>query len=268
MALDAENPLVICSTGKGAMHPDKCLKCALDQENDCGYDYALLRVLFTDPPRTGIHVTDLTGCLRRSYLDKAEPSPEYVHEMLIRSLGTMTHGHFEGSDEYLDSEIPVEADGIVGRADIVYKDGRIVDFKTTRWLMPDKLPYSSHGLQVNIYAYLLRKMGREINSLQIQYIDLSGPAKCRIHKMPVRYNALGQLTCPVCDNSPKGAHLGAVLFDIPFLPEDEIARTVNERRDALNKALKSKEQPKAEPSFLCNYCAHVEKCAEGLAQAN
>lgn len=268
MALDAENPLVICSTGKGKMHPNECLACALRQENDCGYDYALLRVLFADPPRTGIHVTDLTGCIRKSYLDKVNPSPEYVHEMLIRSLGTMTHGHFEGSDEYLDSEIPVEADGIVGRADIVYKDGRIVDFKTTRWLMPDKLPYSSHGLQVNIYAHLLRKMGREVNRLQIQYIDLSGPTKCRVHKLPVRFNALGQLTCPVCDTAPKGAHLGAVLFDIPLLPEEEIAQIVEERRNMLNDALKSKEMPRAEVSFLCNYCSHVDKCSEGQKQVS
>ena len=208
-----------CSAGKGIMELDDCLSCALNGENLCGYDYALIKNMMNDEKkesrRAEIHVTDLTGCLRKAWYEKVSPQPEYIHETLARWLGVNFHQSVEGSDDVLDSELPLEDEGLVGTADIVYKDGRIVDLKQSRWIFPSKLPYGSHATQVNIYAHLLRKMGREVTKLQIQYVDASGPTKCRKCKVPVRVDD-GILKCPNCGNIIANAHLERYSWISPF----------------------------------------------------
>lgn len=246
------------------MELDDCLKCALEHNNTCGYDYALIRQMMNDEVKEArrgeIHVTDLTGCLLKAYLDKVSPAPEYIHETLARWLGTNFHGAAEGSDDVLDSELPLAWNGIVGKSDVVYKDGRVVDFKFTRWMYVNKLPYGSHALQVNIYAYLLRKMGREVSRLQIQYVDASGPSKCRKCRVPVRavrdeYGDI-ELKCPKCGNFVTGAHLGAYLVDIPLLSDEEVEDEILDRKEKLEAALAMQMPPEAEPGFLCAYCPH------------
>lgn len=255
-----------CSAGRGVMELEECLSCALAQNNDCGYDYALIKNMMNDAKkesrRSEIHVTDITGCLRKAWYDKVEPAPEYIHETLARWLGVNFHGGAEMADEYLDSELPLEYNGLVGTSDIVYKDGRIVDYKFTRWIYPSKLPYGSHATQVNIYAYMLRKMGREVKQLQIQYVDASGPTKCRKCKVPVR-TVDGVLQCPNCNNIISNAHLGAVLVDIPISSDEDIEAYINERKENLKGALELGLPPEKEPGFLCAYCAHVDVCKPG-----
>jgi len=256
--------MVMCSAGNGEMAGGACLTCALESENmhpPCGYDHALLRVMFEEQDRSGIHVSDLTGCVRMAYLKKTDPAPEYVHEKLTRTLGTLTHGLLEKSDEHADAEVALEALGIVGRADRVYKDGRVLDLKTTRWRYLDRLPYASHALQVNIYAHLLREMGRPVTSLAIQYIDLSGPTKCRRCRVTVRMHD-GVISCPSCGGVPKNAHLGAALVEIPLLSPREAERLIVERREQLQAALESGITPAPEPSYLCGYCSYQGGCPE------
>lgn len=176
------------------------------------------------------------------------------------------HGFLEEGDEYIDAELPLEAFGIRGTADVVYKaDGRVIDYKTTRWLNPANLPYGSHELQVNIYAQLLRGMGREVSDLFIQYIDMSGPTKCRTCRLAVRPEKSGKLTCPKCGAEPRNAHLGAYLVNIPPIPIPEMDRLIEERRDALDMANESGIWPDADPCFLCAFCPHREfgDCPEG-----
>jgi CRISPR/Cas system-associated exonuclease Cas4 (RecB family) len=254
---------VLCSAGKGEHNHLDCLKCALETgQPPCGFDYTILRSMFDDTSsvqrRNEIHVTDLTGCLLKSFYDKVSPSAEYVHEKMSRWMGTHMHGVLEGSDEHVDSELPLAWDGIVGRADVVYKNGRVLDFKSTRWLIPDKLPYGSHEVQVNIYAYLLRKMGREVNRLQIQYIDMSGPTKCRACRVPVRM-VEGELKCPQCNKFIANAHLGAVLVDVPMMTDAEIEFYVKDRKEALKSSIEMQFPPEAEPGYLCSYCPHYQQ---------
>jgi len=251
---------ITCSAGKGVMTTEACKACALKEEHaPCGFDYTLLKALFSSSEqerrRNEVHVTDITGCLRKSFLDKTNPAPEVVHETLTRWLGTAVHAGIEGSDVVVDSELPVSWEGLVGKSDIVYKDGRLVDIKTTRWIYPEKLPYGSHVMQVNIYAYMLRKMGREINRLQIQYIDMSGPSKCRKCRVPVRW-VDGELKCPVCNGFVKGAHLGAYLVEAQLLTDAEIETYVIDRKEALQGSLEMGMMPEMEAGYLCAYCAH------------
>jgi hypothetical protein len=260
---------ILCSAGRGVTDQGECLACALSIA-PCGYDYALLKAMYAsseaEQRRSEIHVTDLTGCLRRAWYDKCEPSPEYPHAVLVRWLGSAIHAYADGSDIFLESELPLQHSGIVGKADVVYRDGRVVDFKTTRWLYTGKLPYGSHALQLNIYAWMLRQMQREVNRLQIQYIDTSGPTKCRKCKTAVRMFA-GEIKCPQCFQHVSGAHLGAVLVDVPIMTDAEVQQHIEGRRSDLEAAIAMNIPPEREPGYLCQgYCAHYDKCRPNLAE--
>jgi CRISPR/Cas system-associated exonuclease Cas4 (RecB family) len=254
---------VICSAGKGVLSKTECLDCSLGGNNPCGYDYVLLKSIFASDQsadrRNEIHVTDLTGCIARAFYDKVHPTPEHVHEKLTKWLGTSLHAIVEGKDEKVISEMKLEWGNLVGKADAYYNDGRLIDIKTTRWLVKSKLPYGSHALQVNIYAYLLRKMGKPVTCLQIQYIDASGPTKCRKCKLPVRWLE-GTLACPSCGQYIAGAHLGALLLEIPLMTDEEVEDQILERKSALEAAISTQLAPPKEPGYLCAYCAHMDIC--------
>ena len=91
---------ITCSAEKGVLDTQKCLACSLAGENPCGYDYAVLENMFADSQhearKNEIHVTDLTGCIRKAWYDKTQASAEYPHEMLTRWLGTKIHAAVEG----------------------------------------------------------------------------------------------------------------------------------------------------------------------------
>ena len=252
---------VKCSAGRGEIEKSACLECALNRKNTCGYDYYLLKYLLHQPARTGIHVTDLTGCLRKAFYTRQQPKLEFVHELLLAKLGTAVHASLEAKDtSVFSSEFRLDAFGIVGTADVYYKSGRIMDTKTTRWLTPSKLPYGSHAMQVNIYAAMLREMGELVTSAAIQYIDMSGPYKCKACNVYYEPSDFGVSICPSCGKSVKEAHLGAAIFEIPLLPHDEIVALIKERRDVLLTALDIEIAPRQEQGFLCNYCAHSKIC--------
>jgi hypothetical protein len=109
-------------------------------------------------------------------------------------------------------------------------------------------------------------MGCEVNSLAIQYIDMSGPTKCRSCKVPLR--AINEpdyplrLACPKCGSEPKNAHLGTYLVEIPMMSEESVVDFITTRKDQILEAMESGEAPLGEPSFLCNYCSYRESCSE------
>ncbi len=130
----------------------------------------------------------------------------------------------------------------------------------TRWMYVNKLPYGSHATQVNIYAWMLRKMGRKVKQLQIQNVDASGPTKCRKCRIPVRAviddNGGMELKCPKCGNFVTSAHLGAYLVDIPIWTDEEVESLILERKENLEAALAMNLPPTMEPGFLYAYCSH------------
>jgi CRISPR/Cas system-associated exonuclease Cas4 (RecB family) len=266
-SLEEEILNIICPVGNGTMQHEDCLACSLNIPPACGYSYTLLKGLYDQKEDRSkeVHVTDVTGCLKKAYFDKVDPTPELVSDKLVRFLGVAVHAGMETQDENVACEIPINHMGIVGSTDIVYKDGTLLDLKTTRWMVPDRLPYGSHQLQVNIYAYLLKHLGREINRLFIQYVDMSGPTKCR--KCNVTVEMVGeQLLCPKCLAAPRGAHLGAHLVEIPIMGEEEVEQIIEERVTILRGAMEGGAVPPADPSFLCGYCASISRCEEGMAR--
>jgi hypothetical protein len=161
---------------------------------------------------------------------------------------------------------PMQTIGIEVEGTHTYISSGIVTHNTTRWLIPYKVPYGSHVMQVNIYAYMLRRMGREINRLQIQYIDASGPTKCRKCRLPYRM-IQGELKCPQCLHGVASAHLGAYLVDVPLLRDDEIEGYVIDRKEILQKALDTGKAPEAEPGYLCSYCpAYQTQCFPDISE--
>ena len=103
-------------------------------------------------------------------------------------------------------------------------------------------------------------MGREVKQLQIQYIDMSGPSKCRACRLPVRMIS-GELKCPKCLKTPSSAHLGAVLCDVSLMTDAEVENVILGRKERLAASIEMGLMPEAEPGYLCSYCsAYQHQC--------
>jgi CRISPR/Cas system-associated exonuclease Cas4 (RecB family) len=255
---------ILCDAGSGEISKIDCLQCAASNHNTCGFGYALLNALFksNEQDRKGIHVTDLTGCLRQAYYAKEYYPKEYPHDMMARFLGTAVHKYIESfNDGKFESELPVEGMGLVGTADTVY-GSRVEDTKTTRWIKLDKLPYGSHVQQVNIYAALLKAQGRSIDTAAIQYIDMSGPSKCSKCRGPVAPGEDGVFICHRCGHSLPGWHPGVALVEIQLEEPGMVAEWIQTRLKILEMALENGEAPDSEVSYLCDYCPFQRQCAE------
>jgi CRISPR/Cas system-associated exonuclease Cas4 (RecB family) len=259
---------VVCPAGKGTLSTDACLACALTWENLCGYDYGILKAMYEKAVRTGIHVTDLTGCLRKSWFSRTISMPVSVHSLLVMFSGLALHDSFERSgDDNSFSELDLEWDGVVGRADRLYKDGVLVDYKTTRWMVPSRLPYGSHQLQLQIYAHMLKKMGREVKRAFIQYVDVSGPTKCTSGSKYAKCNTLvilkdGQFVCPKCEKVYPEGHLGAMRVEVDIT--QDVEQYIIQSRDMLQSAIDNHTQPLPDPGWLCGYCQFNTICDAAL----
>ena len=258
---------VICSATNREVSMDYCKSCALDIPSPCGFDYALIkRIHDALQPRDGVHVTDLVGCLKRTWYEETEPLPERPSDVMYRILGTATHALLEDEqDENLITELPLEYEGIVGRVDAYYPTSdTLIDLKTTRWLMPAKLPYGDHELQVNVYRWLLENNGYPVNRMFLHYIDLSGPSKCRTCKLPLTKEPEGFI-CPKCGKEARNAHHGTAMINVPFMLMDEVEEFVLSRKEALLESLETGAAPEATPGFLCNYCQFYKVCPDSQA---
>jgi len=245
-----------CSGDKyGVIDSKTCLECAVTSKTPpCGYSYPLLKAMLAgSEDRTGeIHVTDITSCLRKSYFSKVNPEPPYIHDLLVLFIGNAVHKYIEDTNE--SSEIPVSNGDIVGKVD--YFDGEtLIDWKTTRWLSKDNLPYGSHEGQVNYYRKLLEGDGGNVKDMFIQYIDMSGPTKCSKCKNTLRIID-GVTTCPTCFRQYPNGHLGAVQMKVPHI---DIDADLSERSHTLKTAIETNCPPAPEDSWLCRYCS-VQDC--------
>lgn len=248
---------ILCSGEKysNPIDPSICLTCAQsDRNTPCGYSFPVLNaILGSQQNRTQeIHVTDLTSCLRRAYHNKVNHRPQYIHELLKMFIGSAVHDYIEKYNTPETSEVKIDDSNIHGCIDYVDK-GHIIDFKTTRWMKTDKLPYSSHELQVNYYS----GFRPEVTSASIQYIDLSGPSTCRACRVDMRM-INGQIQCPKCGY--KGDHLGAYQHEVTLWDKDLNKSEIEDRAEQLRFALDVGSEPPPEPSYLCKYSCPALDC--------
>jgi CRISPR/Cas system-associated exonuclease Cas4 (RecB family) len=259
--------MIDCSAGKGTMPAQDCLTCAKGALPPCGMDYSLLRVIYgsSEDRRGEIHVTDLTSCLRKAYLNKtAGAVPEKPHKRMAILRGLAFHALMDNGD--WESEIPlyVRGDGweVVGRADTLYETSagklRLIDFKTTREIYPDLLPYGEHEVQLNFYAHMMRAMRlRPPDELVNVYVASKTPecAKCRT-QLEMTNHGEYEVSCPSCGKSTRIQHLGVKAMQIKMLEPDEVAHVFNHRASTLANALKNKTLPGGEPGWQCKYCSY------------
>lgn len=251
---------------------DECLSCALAGANTCGWDYGLLRAVQQHQARerNGIHVSDVKSCLLKAYWQRtkeAEVSPP--SESMYTMLGTLTHALIEGSDHQVWAEVPVtmvvKGTPLYGTVDAYYPEqGRIVDYKTTRYINKSKLPYGDHEAQLRIYAVMLRKMGLKVESAAIQYIDLTGPARCRYCKTGRLIPGLEIYTCENCEREwsaqDEQIHSGACLYEVSLEGLEHVEDEIQARVSELQACLTSKQEPVGEPGWLCAYCPFKREC--------
>lgn len=247
---------VQCEQTGDVVTGDRCIACA--RSGTC-FPPAYLRLLFAGElkERTGIHVTDLTGCLRKAYFVKTEDSPPIrPGSMLNVVLGSLVHRALEGHGGETERQVCMEHDGIrvVGSVDAV--EGGIVEYKTTRWLKPSRLPYGNHEKQVTFYAVLLREMGEPVDRATLFYLDMSGPSRCPRCRLEA-------VDC-TCGYTHKEAHRGVATYVVRFNDSelDAAREEMMQRAKALQQALKTGVAPEAEKSFLCRYCSFRETCRE------
>lgn len=252
---------------------EDCLTCAKTGQNTCGWDYPLLRAIkkHQEGYRTGYHVSEIKACLRKGwYTRNSETGAKFPSESAYTFLGTMTHQILEeGSDHNIWTEIPVQMpfNGVelLGRVDAYsYPLKRVVDLKTTRRIIPNKLPYSDHEDQVRIYSLMLRHMGLPVESAAIQYIDLMGPTKCNYCKIGTLIPG-EEYVCSNCGNPYTGKtapHSGALLFEVELGDLDELEQFITNRLQILSHAVDSNEPPEGEPGWLCAYCPFNKECPD------
>lgn len=236
--------------------PETCMACARDRVSPpCGYSYPLVKAITNTEEREGVHVTSVIGCLLRAYYDMVDEEPKYLHELLALWIGRAVHSDVENvlAGDSVESEVKVEHEGLQGRVDVI-QDGHIIDLKTTRWMVPYQLPYGDHARQVSLYKRLTGADGK----LYIQYVDLSGPSKCKSCKRTMEL-INGRVQCPQCGAGNSNSHLGARMIEIDPVNTDEYLG----RAEVLRKAVEANAPPTGEPSWVCNYCSHVHKCPLG-----
>ena len=234
----------------------------------CGYDYTLIKKIHKSlEPREGTHVTDLVGCLRRTWYQIADPLPERVSEVLYRVMGTAMHSIIEDEgDDNIITELSLEYKGVVGTVDAYYPvHKRLVDHKTTRWLTPSKLPYGDHERQVNIYRWMLEGNGHDVSSMYLHYIDMSGPSKCRSCRLPL-VEETGMMVCPVCGKGYPDAHHGTAMLPVRFDLIQDTEEFVLSRKEMLETAVETGNPPESDAGFLCNYCQFRDVCPDSKSR--
>jgi len=119
-----------------------------------------------------IHVTELTGCLRKAYLRRVSPVPLDFHQSLHMWRGRLLHStllkHYEQREVPL--ELPVGGFAIAGRADAVDGD-RVVELKVTpsiHFIEKRGMPHPWHVRQLQFYMHCLG-----VSFGELYYLDLS-----------------------------------------------------------------------------------------------
>lgn len=138
--------------------------------------------------------SSIGGCRRQVWHElKQTPETNPDTESLAAILGTFIHSGVEKAikreDPFGDNfmtEVTVEHDGLKGHCDLFIKDqGIVVDWKTTKVKSLRYFPSKQQRMQVQIYGWLLTKMGHTVNYVSLVAIPRDGEmADIRVHVEP------------------------------------------------------------------------------------
>jgi hypothetical protein len=159
---------------------------ALSLKGMTEFPYPLLAAIrASNKDRYPISASKLGHCPRQSYYQATVDYYVVPGGQLAPMMGTWAHTLVEENTppntmaELELSWTTPEGVRVTGTADLVdVPNSTLSDWKTTRWMVPAKLPYGTHASQVNVYRWLLWKdKGIKVDRLQICYVDVSGPDK-------------------------------------------------------------------------------------------
>ena len=251
----------------------ECLECALANDTPCGFPYGLLKAgsVLLAKPRPKVHVTDLTGCLRRAYFGKVADYYEPPSQWIASILGIFIHSKLEefappGSYTELPlSAVTPSGVEVVGTVDLLTKDGEIRDTKSKRFLTPERLPDSSNSRQVNIYRWLLHENGYTAKSGVLEYLALRGATRCQKCKCELIQREDKKWECPKCKKEwdEKKAHRGTFRAKVEIYPLEAVEQWVDQRAMILDNALNlGTIAPKIDESggWVCDYCSFRKEC--------
>ena len=195
-----------------------------------GYPYPIVMGIMGLLARdtTQVHVTDLTSCLRRAYLQRITDVYPSLKRMYWLFRGALAHQLVENTREPFSlTEVRfqrrVNGVTVVGRPDkIVPNRGELYDYKTTKRITLKRLPYGEHTRQVNIYRWLVEPHF-QIDRLFLVYLDMSRCASVEV-------------------------------------PTEDVESYVTDRAMVLHRAMQSGQLPPSEPSWLCDYCEVRDEC--------
>ena len=172
-----------------------------------------------------IHVSEVTGCLRKSWYARKFPVKTIDTVNIIMSIGNGVHSLLQ---EYLasegwKSEVRVEWNfrkfRLVGHIDLYHPENNIViELKTTS--KKPKEPYPSHLMQLNAYLRMI-----SADKGYIVYVSRDGHVKVFQHSF-----------------------------------SKQLWSQTIKRAFRLWHALKENNPPDPEPSPLCNYCSFKWRC--------
>lgn len=127
--------------------------------------------------------SSIGGCRRRVWHDlKQSPKTNRETESLAAILGTFIHAGVEEAikreDPFGDNfmiEVEVQDGDLKGHCDLFIKDkGLVVDWKTTKMKSLRYFPSEQQRMQVQVYGYLLSKMGHKVNDVALVAIPRDG----------------------------------------------------------------------------------------------
>jgi hypothetical protein len=253
---------VVCEKSGATVRGVDCYACS---KGVACYPSGLIKLILEDAlkERDGTHVTDLTGCLRKAFYRRTQPrQPIELREMLNRMVGTIIHKAIEWAEDHPLKVIVTEGNvSIVGTTDGGAE--RLTEIKTTRWIVPEKLPYGNHEEQVKSYLAMRKRMGIAGNEAVVYYLDLSGPYKCPVCRQPHWKCRCGR------DHGGK-AHNGVVAVPMAFTDDDLEAHMENmlHRAALLQAALEESARGNPECAnalgkgerWECGYCGFAGLC--------
>ena len=126
--------------------------------------------------------SEVGGCRRRTYYRLHEQPKTNLTLRLPAIMGTAIHKTIEEAfyredpfgEKYV-LEMEVEFNGLMGHVDLYMPDKKeLVDWKTTKLKSIKTFPSHEQKMQVNLYGYLLRNNGYELETVTLVAIPRDG----------------------------------------------------------------------------------------------
>lgn len=162
---------------------EDCISCAQTTKNECHFTAPIIKAILDreEEKREGITVTQLSGCLRESYLSSKYDYYADLEQLYFAFRGEIAHliiERYQEEDAIVEQRFYRKYNGIKisGKPDVILADKKLIrDYKTTKEVPRFSYPYRNHSQQLNLYAWLVPY---EIKRLQVVYLDMKGVKVC------------------------------------------------------------------------------------------